>query len=230
MADIEKQTGTGGPVNNANHTHGAAGFDGGRSPHLRVIANPAPLGLFSFASTTLILSLINVQARGVTEPNIVVGMALGCGGLAQLLAGMWEFVCGNTFGATAFSSYGAFWISYALIFIPGTGILTAYETVATETHNAVAFFLLAWFIFTFCMFLASLRSTVALASLFFFLDLTFMLLMIGQFKNDVDVTKAGGAFGIVTAAIAYYTAASGLITHQASYLALPVIDLPKRHL
>jgi len=214
MTDIEKQ-----------HAY----RNGQNVSHLRTIANPAPLGLFSFASTTLILSMINVQARGVTEPNIVVGMAMATGGLAQLLAGMWEFVCGNTFGATAFTSYGAFWISYALIFIPGTGILDAYSTAATaaQTHNAVGFFLMAWFIFTSCMFLASLRSTLALASLFFFLDLTFMFLMIGQFASNVHIVKLGGGFGILTAAIAYYTAASGVITSTSSFIALPVVDLPK---
>lgn len=217
MTDIEKQTGYRKNAQNASH--------------LRTIANPAPLGLFSFASTTLILSLINVQARGVTEPNIVVGMAMATGGLAQLLAGMWEFVCGNTFGSTAFTSYGAFWISYALIFIPGTGILDAYSSAATatQTHNAVGFFLLAWFIFTSCMFLATLRATVALASLFLFLDITFLLLMIGQFAENVHIIKLGGGFGVVTAAIAYYTAASSVITSQSSYIALPVIDLPKHY-
>ena len=64
------------------------------------IANPATLGLFSFASTTLILSFYNTGVRGVVVPNVVVGMAMGVGGLAQLLAGMWEFATGNTFGAT----------------------------------------------------------------------------------------------------------------------------------
>jgi len=225
MADIEKQSGSGA-------VHAGYGYEGGRSPHLRVIANPAPLGLFSFASTTLILSLVNVQARHVVEPNIVVGMAVACGGLAQLLAGMWEFVSGNTFGATAFSSYGAFWIAYALIFIPGTGVLDAYLAAGVnpgDLENAVGFFLSAWFIFTFLMFLASLRSNVALASLFFCLTLTFMFLMIGSFTLKVHFIKIGGGFGLLTAAIAYYTAASGLITQQASYFSLPVIDLPKRH-
>jgi len=220
MADIEKQA----------SSSGAAGYEGGRSPHLRTIANPAPLGLFSFASTTLILSLVNVQTRSVAVPNIVVGMAIGCGGLAQLLAGMWEFACGNTFGATAFSSYGAFWISYGIIFIPGSGILDAYTGQDAELGNAVAFYLTPWFIFTFIMFIASLRSTFALASLFFCLTMTFMFLMIGAYTLKENLNKVGGGFGLLTAAIAYYAAASGLITQQASYFALPVGDLPKRHL
>ncbi|KAF8306776.1 hypothetical protein DL93DRAFT_2088479, partial [Clavulina sp. PMI_390] len=100
------------------------------------------------------LSLINVNCRDVTEPNVVVGMAIACGGLAQLLAGQWEFVTGNTFGATAFSSYGAFWISYACILIPGTGIIDGYKDatgtlLAADLDNALGFFLLVWMIFTF---------------------------------------------------------------------------------
>jgi len=197
--------------------------------NFRKFANPTPLGLFSFASTALILSLINIQAREVTEPNIAVGMGLVCGGLAQLLAGMWEFACGNTLGATAFSSYGAFWISWALIHIPGTGIIDAYANSAEDLGNAVAFYLTPWFIFTFCMFLASFRTSVALVTLFFFLDLTFMFLMIGAYNQHVTVTKIGGAIGILTSGITYYVAAAGLLSPENSYITLPVGDLSKYH-
>jgi len=190
----------------------------------RKFANPAPLGLFSFASTTLILSFYNIAARGVNVPNLIVGMALGVGGLCQLLAGMWEFACGNTFGATAFTSYGGFWISFALIYIPGTGILDAYKD-ATMIPQAVGFYLLAWWIFTFIMFLGTFRSSVALSSLFFFLMLTFMALMIAEFAGSVTAGKAGGCLGLVTAAIAFYTGAAGLFTKEVSYFQLPTADL-----
>jgi len=221
MADIEK-------VHHDRTATGATANGALVNPNLRTIANPAPLGLFSFASTTLILSLFNVQVRHVTVPNMVLGMAIACGGGAQLLAGMWEFACGNTFGATAFSSYGAFWIAYALIFIPGAGILEAYSAVPTEIDDAVGVFLLVWFIVTFIFLIASLRSTVALVALFFFLDLTFMLLMIGSFLRNETATKAGGGLGIVTAFIAYYAGASALITHDNSFLILPSGSMPKR--
>jgi len=197
------------------------------APQFRKFANPAPLGLFSFASTTLILSLINCQTRGVAEPQIVLGMAIACGGFAQLLAGMWEFATGNTFGATAFTSYGAFWISYALIFIPGTGVLEAYVKAPADLENAVAFFLTAWFIFTFCMFIASLRSSIALIALFFCLDLTFMLLMIGAYSGSKGCHKVGGILGLVTAGIAYYTGISGMLTRETSYFQLPTGEFPK---
>jgi len=223
MADIEK----------THHERVATAVNGGAAaaPAFRTIANPAPLGLFSFASTTLMLSLFNVQLRGITVPEIVVGMAVATGGGAQLLAGMWEFACGNTFGATAFTSYGAFWISYALIFIPGTGILTDYvgtPETAKFLDDAVGTFLMVWFIFTFIMFLAALRSTFVLIALFFFLDLTFMLLMIGAYTKKEVITKAGGGFGILTAFIAYYAGASALISHDNSFFILPSGAIPKR--
>jgi len=220
MADIEK--------NSVNGHHQYA-HQQQVSPH-RQIANPAPLGLFSFASTTLVLSFYNVSARGVTAPNVIVGMALGVGGLCQLLAGMWEFACGNTFGATAFTSYGGFWLSFGLIFWPGSGILDAFSTPATagELHNALGIYLMAWFIFTAIMFLGTLRANAGLAALFFFLTLTFMLLMIGEFTEKAMVHKAGGGLGIVTAAIAFWVAAHGIITRDTGYFGLPVGDLPKR--
>ncbi len=85
----------------------------------RKFANPAPLGLCGFALTTFVLSLINLGTAGITEPNIVIGAAFAYGGLCQLLAGMWEMAVGNTFGATALSSYGGFWIGTAIILTPG---------------------------------------------------------------------------------------------------------------
>jgi len=107
----------------------------------RRFANPAPLGLAAFATTTFVLSMCNVNTRGLNStPNIVVGMAFAYGGLAQLLAGMWEFACGNTFGATAFSTYGAFWISFGCIYVPWFGILSAYEKLEADPWRMVSLF------------------------------------------------------------------------------------------
>ncbi|EJT99133.1 hypothetical protein DACRYDRAFT_24182 [Dacryopinax primogenitus] len=194
----------------------------------RRLGNPAPLGLWSFASTTLLLSLVNVSARNVTVPNIVVGMALGVGGLCQLLAGMWEFAAGNTFGATAFSSYGGFWLSFACIYLPDLGILDAYSgAAASQIPNAVGMYLMCWFIVTFLLFLGTFRASVALSAVFFFLFITFILLAAGEFTGEAAVHKAGGAFGIVTALVAYYTGAAGLYSPDTSYFILPIGDLPK---
>ncbi|KAG0147763.1 hypothetical protein CROQUDRAFT_450895 [Cronartium quercuum f. sp. fusiforme G11] len=197
--------------------------------YFRKFANPAPLGLSSFAATTFLLSLFNVQSRGITTPNLIVGLAMGYGGLVQLLAGMWEFAAGNTFGATAFSSYGGFWISFGLVFWPQSGILAAYTTEAAQLENALGLYLFTWFIFTFILLVASLRSSLGLVSLFFFLDVTFLLLALGKFYPEThSITHAGGALGLVTAFIAWYVAAADLLTSETSFFTLPVIDLSAR--
>lgn len=230
------EKGMGGPITHQQSnafsiggTHGAGGVDisqPGFPIYHRRFGNPGPLGLFSFASTTLILSLYNVGARGIATPNVIVGMAIGVGGLVQLLAGMWEFAAGNTFGATAFSSYGGFWISFALIFWPSSGILSAY-TSATELHNALGIYLMTWFAFTFIMFLATHKASVALSSVFFFLWITFLLLGVSEFTGSAGIAKAGGAVGVVTAMCAYYTGAAGLYTDESSYIQLPLVPLTR---
>jgi len=186
------------------------------NPHRRSqIANPAPLGLFAFASTTLVLSLYNVGARGIAVPNVVVGMALFYGGLAQLLAGMWEFVTGNTFGATAFTSYGAFWLSFATLFIPGSGIGDAYKAAAPGMEDdAIGIFLMAWMVLTALFFVGSLRKSIGLSALFFFLTTTFFILGIGFLNKKINIIKIGGYCGIVTAAIAYYCGLAEMLTQN----------------
>ncbi|KAI8453823.1 GPR1/FUN34/yaaH family-domain-containing protein, partial [Phakopsora pachyrhizi] len=147
------------------------------------------------------------------------------------LAGMWEFAVGNTFGATAFSSYGGFWISFGCIFIPGTGIMEAYTTAskAGQLDNALALYLFTWFIFTSIMLLATFRSSIGLVVLFFFLDCTFLLLAVGSTMPHVEsITKAGGAFGIVTSFIAWYIAASALLSSEGSSIKLPNPSLRMR--
>jgi len=200
------------------------------APRRIKLGNPGPLGLFSFASTTLILSLYNVGARGIDVPNVVVGMALFCGGLAQLLAGMWEFATGNTFGATAFTSYGAFWLSFATLLIPGSGIGDAYAAAATDPEmivNAIAIYLTAWTIVTFLFLIAVLRKSMGLTVLFFCLTLTFALLAAADFNKDKDLGKAGGAVGIVTALVAYYCGLAELLTEDDLFM-IPIGKYPAK--
>ncbi|GAA5957244.1 hypothetical protein JCM3765_000402 [Sporobolomyces pararoseus] len=187
----------------------------------RRFANPAPLGLCAFALTTFML--------GVTVPNIVVGPALFYGGFAQLLAGMWEFAVGNTFGATGFTSYGAFWISYAFIVSPWSGIAASYED-PQMFKNGVAFFLFGYFIFTTIMTLATLRASIALFFTFFTVDVTFLMLGLSELGvgNPAALQTAGGSFGIVAAFAAWYTAACSLIVKDTAYFNLPAGELPKR--
>jgi len=209
----------------------------------RKIANPAPLGLSAFALTTFVLSLINVRAREVLEPNIVVSLAFGYGGLVQLLAGMWEMAIGNTFGATALSSYGGFWIAVGIVLTPGGfDIAAAYATTDATTGkptgngpndfaNAFGYFFMGWFIFTTILVLCTLRSTVAFFVLFSTLDFAFMFLGIGYLKAtdgapDKRFIKAGGWFGLLAAFAAWYNALAGIADSSNSFFVIPVLHFP----
>jgi len=187
------------------------------TPFFQKIANPAPLGLGAFALTTFVLSLINVGANSITAPNVVVGLAYAYGGLIQLLAGMWEMAVGNTFGATALSSYGGFWISFGIVLTPAFGIVDSYTDTTTGVSSfnaAFALYLWAWFFFTFCMLMLTLRSTVAFFSLFFTLDLAFLFLAIQHQVTDATTAAhmgvAGGSFGLVAAFLAWYNMFAGI--------------------
>jgi hypothetical protein len=173
------------------------------------IANPAPLGLCAFALTTFVLSSANA---GLFKGDVIVlGLALFYGGLAQLLAGMWEFRTGNTFGATAFSSYGAFWMAFAAT--------VAFKWVPDDPKG-LAFFLLAWTIFTGIMLLCTFRSSVALTVLFGLLFLTFLVLTLHAF--GVAPGEPGGYLGIATALVAWYIALADLLVATKAGFTLPV--------
>ncbi|KAF8908173.1 Gpr1 family protein [Gymnopilus junonius] len=228
MSDIEKGGVSATTPQDALGNNGVLPASYGQAVRPSRIGNPGALGLFSFASTTFILSLYNLQTRNIHAPNVVVGMAIFCGGLAQLLAGMWEFPRGNVFGGTAFSSYGAFWMSYATIFIPGSGISTAY-TDPIEFANAVGIYLVSWTMVTFFLFFASLRKNWGFISLFGCLTITFALLAAGEFTGSVMSVKAGGGFGAITAFIAYYVGLSELLASEDMVvLRLPIGVFPKR--
>jgi uncharacterized protein len=187
----------------AGRTAGAAEL---ASEGARIIADPAPLGLAGFGLTTLLLSLINSGVMPKTTVPIVFGMALAYGGLGQLLAGMWEFRKGNTFGATAFASYGAFWISY-------WAFVTFYakSVPAADAGKAVGWYLIAWGIFTTLWWFASFRTTMALVVLFALLAATFYFLGAGELGGSSTVAKIGGWLGIITAVVALYTALAGVM-------------------
>lgn len=133
---------------------------------------------------------------------------------------MWEFRTGNTFGATAFSSYGGFWLSFACILIPGFNITASYTDTAV-LEKSLGIYLMSWALFTGLLLIASHRSSIGLMSLFFFLFITFILLAAAKFNNSLTTQVAGGAFGVVTALIAWYNALSGLLTKDSSYFLLP---------
>jgi len=184
--------------------------------------------------TTFVLSLINMGAKDLTEPNLVVAAAFGYGGLIQLLAGMWEMAIGNTFGATALSSYGGFWISFAIILTPGGfRIVQTLEAAGgpPEFLNSFGIFFMGWFIFTFLLVLCTLKSTIMFFLLFFWLDMAFLLLGIGYLQNDgtkpnSGCIKAGGAFACLSAFWAWYNAFAGIADKTNSFIIVPVFHFP----
>jgi uncharacterized protein len=184
-----------------------------KSNRSSLIADPGPLGLGGFALTTFVLSLANAGIVP-TAGAAVLGLALFYGGIAQLAAGMWEFVKGNTFGAVAFSSYGAFWLSFWWL-LTGPGIEKAAGAAG------VGSFLLGWTIFTVLMTVAALRVNRLLGLLFSVLSLTFIFLTAGAFSGIAGLTHIGGYLGLLTAAIAWYGTAAGVINSTWKRTVLP---------
>src|SRR3954464_7669527 len=189
-------------------------------PQAASIADPGPLGLAAFALTTFVLSMFNAELVGAGGEPIVFGLALAYGGLAQLLASMWEFRTGNTFGAVAFTSYGAFWLSF-WAFVQ----FFEKDVPKADTGHAVGLFLIAWGIFTAYMFIASLRTTAAIATVFFLLAATFFILGIGNAGDDTGIVKIGGYVGLATAAAAWYASFAAVTNSTFGRTVLPVKSL-----
>lgn len=180
------------------------------------IADPAPLGLGAFALTTFVLSVIN--AGIVNAEPVVFGLALAYGGIGQLLAGMWEFAKGNTFGATAFSSYGAFWISFWYL----TGHTDLSKVAAGDVGKGVGLYLLAWGLFTLYMTFAASRTNTATLAVFVLLTITFFVLAIGKFAGSAGWGHLGGYLGILTAIAAWYASFAGVTAFTFKRQVLPV--------
>jgi succinate-acetate transporter protein len=173
------------------------------------VADPAPLGLAAFALTTFVLSCVNAGFIGKGGDFVVLGLALAYGGLAQFGAGMWEFKRNSVFGATAFTSYGAFWMSFALLITFYVGKLPA-ETVP----SAIGTFLLAWGIFSVYMTFGAAKVSAPLLVTFVLVDVTFFVLAAGAYLSMPGVSHLGGYFGIATAIAAWYTSAKGLLSQM----------------
>jgi hypothetical protein len=185
-------------------------------------ADPGPLGLAGFAMTTFVLSMFNANLVGSGGEPVVFGLAFAYGGIAQLLAGMWEFRTGNTFGALAFSSFGAFWLSLFVF-----EVFFASSIPAADLGHAAGLYLWAWAIFTAYMTIASLRTTGAVAAVFILLTATFILLAIGASGAHETVTHWGGYIGLATAAAAWYASFAAVTNSTFGRTVLPV--LPLRH-
>ena len=192
------------------------------------VADPAPLGLAGFALTTFLLSAANAGWMTHATGNSWLGYAFAYGGFGQLLAGMWEFRNRNVFGATAFSTYGGFWLGFGafVVLAETTGFLASYKP--NDLANAGAWFLVAFAIFNTYMLIASLRNSVAVFLVFLTLEITEILLAIGNFNSahtnghHLWWVHAGGWAGVVTAAFAWYASAAGVMNGQAGRRVWPV--------
>jgi uncharacterized protein len=190
-------------------------------------ADPAPLGLAGFALTTALLSGVNAHLI-VTGALTFIGMAIAYGGLAQLLAGMWEFRNRNTFGATAFSSFGAFWIGVGLLFIFDT---VGKATPAYFAGDGAIWFFFCWAVFTTYMFVASLKTTGAVAAVFVLLAATFWALWAGAVAGNAfghGWTNVGGYLGFATAIVAGYTSFAGVANSTFGRVVLPVMPMASK--
>lgn len=178
------------------------------------VADPGPLGLAGFAMTTFALSSANANLWKGAGVAAALGLAFFYGGITQFAAGMWEFVRKNTFGAVAFTSYGAFWLSfYALekFNLPGGG---------TDT---VGIFLLGWTIFTLYMTLAATKTSAAVLVVFVLLSITFIFLTIGAWgAGHTSMTHIGGWTGLATAVAAWYASMASVVNETHGRVVLPV--------
>lgn len=216
--------------------------DHGPRPTTLQFADPKPLGLFSFAVTTTVLSLVNIRAGNVTAPHIAIGLGslpsngflivgLAYGGMAQFIAGLMEFVRGETFGCVAFTSYGTFWMAFAVMYIPWFNIIDAYGTHA-EFQMALGHYLmgkivlnwltLAWLLFTLVMTIANIRSSLTFLGMFISLSATIFVLAIANYSGgDVNCTKVGGYLGLIASSFAWYNGASLVWNTENSWITLP---------
>jgi uncharacterized protein len=179
-------------------------------------ADPGSLGLAAFALTTFVLSFANagfIDGAGTA----VLGLALFYGGIVQVIAGIWEFANKNTFGATAFVSYGGFWLAF--------WYLVQSQGAAAAGSSGVGLFLLAWGIFTLYMTIAALKTTASILAVFVALTITFFALAIGEFTGVAGITHLGGYLGILTAILAWYGSFATVVNATFHRVVLPVRPL-----
>ncbi|KAL2860165.1 GPR1/FUN34/yaaH family-domain-containing protein [Aspergillus pseudodeflectus] len=198
----------------------------------RSFANPTPLGLISFAADIFLISVYGLHACGIQSPNAMIGMLIFFGGVCQFLAGIMEFITGNTFGATVFPSYAAFNLSYALIYIPGSGILSAYTDATTgalrpEFNQALAIYLWVWFIITVLYTVAAMRSTWVLFLDLLALSVCLLLLACGFMTGVEGLLTAGYAVGVVVCFLSFWAGCTGLYT-GITPIKLPAFEMGSR--
>ncbi|EHK17765.1 uncharacterized protein TRIVIDRAFT_194912 [Trichoderma virens Gv29-8] len=197
----------------------------------RSFANPAPLGLLSFATGLFLLSLLGVHARGIAEENIVVGVMVFFGGICQFISGIMEFIAGNTFGATIFPSYGALNLSFALIFIPGSGIIDAYSdaqgNILPTFNQALAMYLWSWLILNMIFTIAAMRSSWTLFMALLLFNVELILLAVGYMLDKASMLVAGNSIGFLVSFCAYWAGCAGLWSGGITSFTIPALPMYK---
>ncbi|KIL85025.1 hypothetical protein FAVG1_11897 [Fusarium avenaceum] len=204
-----------------------------RQPALPVVhrrfANPSPLGLLSFATGT-----VPYHPNGllyVPTPNVMIAVLIFFGGICQYIVGIMEFITGNTFGTAVFMSYGAFNISYSMIYLPGSGIIAAYVddsgVLSPDFQQAIAMYLWAWFILTVIYTVAAVRSSWVLFLDLLALDVCLILLAVGNMVNSTSVLDSGYAFGYLVAIMSYWAGCAGLFAGGVTPFEVPTFPMYK---
>ena len=186
-----------------------------------VLANPAPLGLMGFGMTTVLLNLWNAGAIPLDSPILTMGLFYG--GIAQIIAGALEFRKGNTFGMTAFLSYGLFWESFAMIVL-----FKIMGLVSFTPSTSLAAYLFMWGLFTFMMFIGTLRLNGALMFVFGSLFILFFLLAAGNGWNNSSVITFAGYEGIICGLSAMYASIAQVLNEVYGRAILPIFPFKPR--
>jgi uncharacterized protein len=179
------------------------------------VANPAPLGLMAFGITTVLLNLHNAGLFGMN--TMILAMAVFYGGLAQVVVALQEYKKNNVFGATAFASYGLFWLSFV-----GMLVFPKWMGVAAPTTTAIGWYLLAWGLFTALMFVATLRITVSLQVVFGSLTILYVLLAVSTWTDNATLGKVAGWEGVFVGLSAIYGAIAPIWNEVYGQVVLPI--------
>ncbi|VDZ52791.1 Inner membrane protein yaaH [Serratia odorifera] len=183
--------------------------------HTNKLANPGPLGLMGFGMTTVLLNLHNAGFFPLT--SVILSMGIFFGGLAQILAGLLEYKKGNTFGLTAFTAYGSFWLSLVgMLLLPRLGLAEPTDAPFLGVYLAL------WGIFTLFMYFGTLRANRALQLVFASLTLLFALLAIGNITGNAAILRFAGYEGMLCGASAIYLAMAEVLNEQLGRKVLPI--------
>ncbi len=178
-------------------------------------ANPAPLGLIAFGMTTVLLNLANAGLIGLT--SMILAMGIFYGGIAQIFAGWMEWKKGNTFGTTAFTSYGLFWLTLVfLIVMPKWGVIGAADA------GGMAAYLFIWGLFTFVFWIATLKHNRALQVVFFTLFILFWLLALKELTDSSSIGVIAGWDGIICGLSAIYTGLAQVLNETYGKVVMPL--------